>query len=68
MGTGSRVSYCDARVPTASRGEKFWGTVSLRHSLLGQEVSGARSCGAGCHWGNIPGAVGQWGRRFWGRK
>ena len=23
---------------------------------MGQDVSGARSCGAGRHWGNIPGA------------
>ena len=40
----------------------------LRHSVLGQDVTGA-----GRHWGNIPGAElrgagGQWGRKFWGKK
>ena len=32
------------------------GTVSLRRSLLGQEVGGAELRGAGRHWGKIPGA------------
>ena len=65
-------------IASASRGQKLaklknfsefhFSCISGRHSVLGQDVTGA-----GRHWGNIPGAElrgsgGQWGRIFWGRK
>ena len=43
------------------------GTVSLRHSLLGQEVSGAELRGAGRHWGEIPRAELHGPVRHWGK-
>ena len=43
------------------------GTVSLRHSLLGQEVSGAELRGAGRHWGEISGAELRGPVRHWGK-
>ena len=55
-------------------GQNFVGQDVTGAKSLGQNVGdrtsgrGAELRGAGRHWGNIPGAVGQWGRRFWGRK
>ena len=44
----------------------------MKKVVVGQDVSGARSCGAGRHWGNIPGAelcgAGRRGAgRHWGK-
>ena len=63
---GDWISCVLLRCESASQGEKFWGTVSLRHSLLGQEVSGAELRAAGRHWGNIPGAELRAAGRHWG--
>ena len=65
---GKKYSCSTRSVGQDIVGHGVTGAISLGHSVLGQDVNGTQHLMARSHWGKIPVAGRQWGRRFRGRK